>query len=103
MSKKAFDKISEGLTEALAIARGEEKAFKLHVPAKMDVRAIRRELSMSQENFAHAFGFTVTQIRDWEQGRSRPLGANRAYLLLIENNPVSVLQQLQTAAARKVA
>jgi hypothetical protein len=33
MSKKAFDQIMEGLTEALAVARGEAKPAKLHVPA----------------------------------------------------------------------
>jgi hypothetical protein len=32
MSKKAFDKIMEGLNEALAFARGELKGAKLHVP-----------------------------------------------------------------------
>lgn len=103
MSKKAFDKIAEGMAEALAIARGEAEAFKLHVPAEMDVRAIRRKLVISQEDFASAFGFSVSQIRDWEQGRGRPIGAMRAYLLLIEANPKEVLQLLKKAAARKVA
>ena len=40
MSKKAFDKIAEGLNEALSIARGEAMPAKLHVPAEIDVRAI---------------------------------------------------------------
>jgi putative transcriptional regulator len=37
MSKRAFDKISEGLNEALAFARGELKGAKLHVPPEIDV------------------------------------------------------------------
>jgi hypothetical protein len=41
MSKKAFDKIMEGLNEALAVARGEATPAKLHVPAEIDVRKIR--------------------------------------------------------------
>ena len=36
MSKRAFDKIAEGLTEALAIARGEAKPAKLHIPAEIE-------------------------------------------------------------------
>ena len=48
MSKKAFDKIAEGLNEALCIARGEAKPAKLHVPPGIDV-AIRAELEVSQE------------------------------------------------------
>jgi hypothetical protein len=35
MSKKVFDKIAAGLEEALSIARGEAKPFKLNVPVEM--------------------------------------------------------------------
>lgn len=98
MSKKAFDKIAEGLTEALAIARHEAKPARLHVPAEMDVRAIRAKTGMSQEVFAQSFGFTVHQVRQWEQGRHRPLGAMRAYLKAIERNPVTVLALLSEEA-----
>ncbi|MDB5522438.1 MAG: Transcriptional regulator [Rhizobium sp.] len=41
MSKKVFDQISEGLMEALAVARDEARPYKLHVPAEIDVRTIR--------------------------------------------------------------
>jgi len=67
MSKKAFDKIAAGLTEALEIARGNAKPTKLHVPAEIDVRGIRKGLGLSQDEFAQEFGFTIHQIRDWEQ------------------------------------
>lgn len=104
MSKTAFDKIAEGLEEAIEIVRGNKKPAKLHVPPEICVRSVRQKLKMSQDDFASAFGFTLTQIRDWEQGRSRPLGALRAYLMLIEVAPERVLQMLQeTARARKAA
>ena len=41
MSKQAFDQISEGLEEALAVARDEAKPHKCHVPPELDVKAIR--------------------------------------------------------------
>jgi putative transcriptional regulator len=99
MSKKAFEKIAEGLNEALAITRGESEAAKLHIPAEIDVKAIRARLKLSQENFAYEYGFSLTQIRDWEQGRSRPLGALRAYLMVIERSPESIRQLLHRKAA----
>jgi len=37
MSKKAFDKIADGLGEVLAIARGDAEPAKLHIPAAIDV------------------------------------------------------------------
>lgn len=101
MSKKAFDKIAEGLTEALAIAKGETRPAKLHIPPELDVRAIRTKIGLSQDDFATAFGFTVNQIRDWEQGRSRPLGGVRAYLVIIDRDPKGVLNLLRSSASRR--
>lgn len=98
MSKKAFDKIAAGLTEALEVARGNAKPAKLFVPPEMDVRAIRHKLDLSQEDFAAAFCFTINQIRDWEQGRSRPLGSMRAYLMIIQRDPKMVLEALREVA-----
>ena len=48
MSKRAFDKIAEGLREAIAIARGERKPAKLFVPPEPG-RAIRARLELPQE------------------------------------------------------
>lgn len=103
MRKKAFDKIAEGLGEALAIARGEAKPARLHIPAEIDVRAIRTKMALSQDEFATIFGFTVNQIKDWEQGRSRPLGGVRAYLMIIERDPKSVLAILRSVSDKKAA
>jgi putative transcriptional regulator len=60
---KAFDKIAEGLNEALAIARGETAPAKTHFP-QIDVWAIRAGLGLSQGDFAAVYGFTINQIRD---------------------------------------
>jgi putative transcriptional regulator len=98
MTSRAFDKIAEGLNEALAIARGSAEPARLHVPPEMNVRAIRAKTSMAQEQFASAFGFSVHQVRQWEQGRHRPLGAMRAYLMVIDRDPESVLALLREAS-----
>lgn len=103
MSKKAFDKIAEGLKEALAVVRGEASPAKLHIPPAIDVRAIRRKLGLSQEHFAGRFGFTINQIKDWEQGRARPIGGVRAYLMIIDRDPKAVIEILRAKARRKAA
>ena len=101
MSKKAFDNIAEGLGEALAIARREAKPARLYVPPEMDIKAIRDNIGLAQDQFAAAFGFTVHQIRQWEQGRVRPTGAVRAYLMLIQSNPTQIKAMLLKAAHLK--
>ncbi|MFA5951259.1 MAG: helix-turn-helix domain-containing protein [Hyphomicrobium sp.] len=103
MGKKAFDKIAKGLNEALAFARGDLKPARLYIPAELDVKAIRAKLSLSQDEFAAAFGFTLNQIKDWEQGRSRPIGGVRAYLMMIDCDPKGVVALLRSASSGKKA
>jgi len=95
MSKAVFDLIHEGLTEALAVARGEVQPYQLHVPAELDVKEIRAATGMSQKDFAQSFGFGLDQLKQWEQGRVRPVHGMRAYLLLIKDNPASIMQALR--------
>lgn len=95
MSKKVFDQIAEGLNEALAVARGEAEPYKLHVPAEIDVKGIRMRTGLTQKDFASTFGFGFDQLKQWEQGRSRPVQAMRAYLLLINSEPQKMVQALR--------
>jgi putative transcriptional regulator len=103
MTKKAFDKIAAGLNEAIAIARGEAKPARLHVPAELDIKAIRTKTGLSQADFAHQFGFTADQIKAWEQGRARPLGGVRAYLMMIDIDHEAVARIFATARQAKAA
>ena len=98
MSRNAFDKIADGLNEALAIVRGTEPPAGLFIPPDLDVRAIRARTNMPQEQFAAAFGFSVHQVRQWEQGRHKPLGAMRAYLMVIAQKHDEVLSLLREAS-----
>lgn len=78
--------------EARQIARGDIQPRHVLVAPDVDVREIRQALSMSQEAFAQNYGFSLGQIRDWEQSRARPIGALRAYLLIIKQRPEMVAQ-----------
>jgi putative transcriptional regulator len=98
MSKVA-DSIRRGLQEAVVYAEGkaDENAYRIHVPEKIDVKAIRTRLDMTQEEFAGRFGFSVNTLRHWEQGSRQPEGPTRAYLLVIERAPKAVQKALQAA------
>jgi putative transcriptional regulator len=97
--KRLFDDIAEGLNEAIAVAEGRAdiRTYRIHVPNEVDVKAIRRKMKLTQETFAMRYGFTVARVRDWEQGQSRPDGAIRAYLIVIDKNPEAVDEALQAA------
>jgi putative transcriptional regulator len=51
------------------------------------VKTIRRELKLSQEEFAASFHIPIGTLRDWEQGRREPDAAARAYLRVIAREP----------------
>jgi len=91
MSKVA-DSIRRGLEQAIAFAEGkaDENAYGVHVPERIDVKAIRSKLAMTQEEFAGRFGFSVRTLRHWEQGARQPEGPARAYLLVIDRAPQAV-------------
>ena len=67
------------------------------MPAKINVKAMRQKLGMTQEEFAIRYGLTLARVRDWEQGRSAPDGAARAYLRVIEKEPEAVDRALAVA------
>ena len=96
---KLGKKLIAAAKEGVAIARGEmvPASYRLHVPAKINVRAMRRKLGMTQEEFAIRYGLTLARVRDWEQGRSAPDGAARAYLRVIEKEPEAVDRALAVA------
>ncbi len=95
MSKVAHS-IRRGLEEALAYAEGtaDISRYGIHIPADIDVKAIRTRLNMTQEEFAGQFGFSVNTLRHWEQGRRVPEGPTRAYLLVIDRDPKAVQKAL---------
>jgi putative transcriptional regulator len=83
-------KIIAGLKDALAHARGDKTAARetvINVPREVDVRQIRRQLKMTQGEFALRFGFAIGTVRNWEQGRRSPDGSDRVLLTLIKRAP----------------
>lgn len=97
---RAFDSIKQGLNEAIAHGRSKEndgirQAVKLYQPHSVDVSSLRQRLSLTQEQFAARFGFSVATLRHWERGDRTPSGASLVLLNVIDRNPTAVLQALQ--------
>jgi len=87
---RSGESILKGARQALDYARGARDGFVAHVPREVDVAAIRRRLGLSQAEFASRFGFKLDAVQNWEQGRRRPDGAERAFLRVIERVPEAV-------------
>jgi putative transcriptional regulator len=66
-------------------------------PVKVNVRAVREKLHLSQSEFAARFGFTAAAVRQWEQGRRQPHGPARVLLTIIDREPNAVRRALEAA------
>ena len=96
---KIGESLLRGAKEALEYAKGKKQAsktYRVKIPEKIDVGAIRDKLHMSQNAFAACFGFSIRTIEKWEQGVRQPAGAARAYLLVIDRNPDAVRAALSS-------
>jgi putative transcriptional regulator len=99
---KIGEELILGMENAVAHVRGRKRAARetvvpVAIPSTVDVARIRRKLGLSQELFAMRFGFSVKNIRNWEQGVRQPEGPARAYLLVIDRKPEAVQEALAAA------
>ncbi len=100
---RAFDAMSEEERHAAAIsdpacppATDAQLARARRVP---HVRAIRRSMNLTQEQFAERFGLPLGTVRDWEQGAHRPDRAAQVLLTVIAKNPDAVIRALKEKPA----
>lgn len=91
---QAFQSIKQGLTEAIAHAKGNTGGVKLYQPQQVDVSGLRGRLGFTQEQFAARFGFSVATLRHWERGDRSPNGAALVLLNVIDRDPRAVMQAL---------
>jgi len=90
----AFESIRQGLTEAIAHAKGEAPQVQVFTPAPVDVAGVRGRLGLTQAQFAARFGFSVSTLRHWERGDRQPHGPALVLLNLIARDPAGVLRAL---------
>src|SRR5262245_51911445 len=65
-----------------------------HLKRVPQVKVMRRALKLTQEEFAARFRIPLGTLRDWEQGKTDPDQAARAYLRVIAHNPSAVIAAL---------
>jgi putative transcriptional regulator len=100
MSKRNIGReIIQGLEEIKAWKRGELRltTHTVEMPKAADVPAIRKELGLSQPEFAGFMGVSLGTLRNWEQERREPHGPARALLLVASKQPAAVRAAFEAA------
>jgi putative transcriptional regulator len=87
---KALTQLKEHLDGRRAL-----KAYQCDIPDPVDVKAIRQRAGLSQAKFAARYAISPRTLQEWEQGRTVPDSAVRAYLMVIDRNPRAVQEALE--------
>lgn len=94
MMTNAFSSIKQGLTEAVEFSGGKPGKAVVHEFGPLDVKKIRAKVGMSQNEFASAFGISVSTLRHWERGDRSPQGPALVLLNVVAKEPEIVLRAL---------
>lgn len=98
-----LDAMSDAEVEAAAIkdpdAQPLTEASMKHMRQTPQIKVIRRALRMTQEEFAAAYHIAIGTLRDWEQNRSVPDMAAKAYLKVIAREPEMTRRALEATAS----
>jgi putative transcriptional regulator len=94
---KADKRVIAAVKQARAYLAGDKSAAGETRVRVIDVKAIRRELEMSQQEFADAYGIPLRTVQSWEQGVRQPDATARSYLRTIANLPKQVRAALERA------
>ena len=88
MDDEDFNGIVAGFGDAIAFAKGDTS--RAHMIAGPDVKAIRKEINLTQSEFARTYRIPVGTVRDWEQRRRQPDTGSATLLKMIQVDPEGV-------------
>ena len=91
MSKEARHRAAVSDPDAL-LATEVQLARARRVPS---VRALRKKLNLTQEQFSARFHLPLGTVRDWKQGAHRPDKAAQVLLTVIAKDPDAVARALK--------
>lgn len=87
MKDELFDELVTSVREGGKILRGEAKPARTFTMESPDVKEIRKNFKLTQDEFAALLGISVKTLRNWEQGRRVPEGAARVLLQVAAKHP----------------
>ncbi len=58
------------------------------------MKALRKRINMTQEEFAETFGIGLGTLRHWERADRKPKGAALVLLNLVQKDPQAILKIL---------
>lgn len=90
MKENMFEDLVASVKEGGAILRGETPPARVFVVDGPNIKRLRANYQLSQNEFAALLGISVATLRNWEQGRREPEGPARVLLQVAARHPEAV-------------
>lgn len=103
MKDELFNKLVASVRQGGAILRGETPPSRAFVVDGPNVRRLRADYQLSQNEFAALLGISVKTLRNWEQGRRVPEGPARVLLQVAAKHPDAVWDVVRPTTRRRQA
>lgn len=87
MKDELFAELVASVKEGGAILRDEQKPSRSFLVEDLDIKSIRHQFDLTQQQFAALMGISVGTLRNWEQGRRTPEGPARILLQVASKRP----------------
>ena len=87
MKDQMFNDLLKSMQEADQIIKGAKQPSRYFEIAAPDIKEIRSNLGVSQQDFAFMIGVPIDTLQNWEQDRRHPQGPALALLTMFKNNP----------------
>ncbi len=87
MKKEKFEELLESIRQGGDILKGKAKPKRAFHVKHPNVFLIRKQLKLSQAQFATLIGINIATLRNWEQGRRKPQGPAKVLLRVAALHP----------------
>ncbi|ETO41291.1 NadS family protein [Morganella sp. EGD-HP17] len=87
MKDEMFNELIKSMQQAVVIRHGEIKPARITSYSIPDVKTIRANAGMKQDEFALTVGVSPSLVQSWEQHKRIPNGASLKMLRVIEKHP----------------
>lgn len=82
-----FNGLSESLREAIEIKQGKREPARVTKHSSTVVSEIRKQLGVTQAEFAKTLGASLDSVKSWELGRRHPSGLAARVLGAMHKSP----------------
>ncbi len=94
MSDETFAELMQSVKEGAEILHGKLPPASEFVYTHTDVKAIRENIGLSQQEFANLLCISKRTLEGWEQGQRKLTGPVRALLTIFKNAPEYAINAL---------